>query len=122
MWNISQNLITKVGLFFKKKVVIFQIENNFHSISVFRRKFFHYDVAMITLPKPFNFNAKVNAACLPNDLRIFDEIIDNTWNGLEFTITGFGPINGENDFLPKLGFAQHSKKILCLNTFLGKRF
>ena len=65
---------------------------------------------MITLPKRFDFNAKVNAACLPNDLRIFDETINNSWNGLEFTITGFGPHNAENVFLPKLGFAQHSKK------------
>ena len=67
------------------------------------------DVSMITLPKPFSFDAKINAACLPNDLRIFDEIIDDTWNGLEFTITGFGPHNAKNDYLPKLGFAQHSK-------------
>ena len=37
--------------------------------------------------------------------------IDDSWNGMEFTISGFGQINEKKDFFPKLGYAQKCKKI-----------
>ena len=41
-------------------------DNNFHFSGNQKKCFFDYDAALITLPKAFNFDSNVNAACLPN--------------------------------------------------------
>ena len=58
-------------------------------------RFFDLDAALITLPKSFNLDHFVNAVCLPNKFGLIDE----SWNGKMFTITGFGQI--KDKVLPK---------------------
>ena len=67
MLPLLKDLISNVNLIHIDTCkVSIKNDNNFHFSGNQKKCFFDYDAALITLPKAFNFDSNVNAACLPN--------------------------------------------------------
>ena len=71
--------------------------------------FFDFDVALVSLPKLFQFNEYVKPICLPiNKIKAIDEI--GKLNGKPLTISGFGRTTQSGEPTKILQFAKVHKQ------------